>query len=220
MYILQKKYLGVPNTIPDALYSTEFVPSILDKVPSGYPYLHQTKLYAQTVPLSNPMAFIENGIATLNSNFQQDKLFVNSNYSCFGCNMISDTNSSRYFCSTYPYICFYSNLLLSPIGRNQDRFSATLYSNFTTTYAHPLLQNSISQSYDITYYPVLYTNTNNNVIYPSDGYWIIDNDTGVLMFFDSNTTVSQVNSSNPPRISFFRYEGLFGEANFTTGQYL
>jgi hypothetical protein len=55
MYILQKKYLGVPNTIPDALYSTEFVPSILDKVPSGYTYLHQTKLYAQTVPLSNPI---------------------------------------------------------------------------------------------------------------------------------------------------------------------
>jgi hypothetical protein len=219
-YAFQKKFFGLPNTIPDILYSSELLPSITSGVPNSFPYIQQNKIYGQTVPLPNPIATIRGGIPALSSNYTQDTTFINSNYVYFGCNMNIDTMSSRYYANSFPYICYYSNLLLSPITNNKARYPNTLYSNFTTTYAHPLLQNSIAASYDTTYYPIVYTNNGIQRIIPTDGYWLLDNDTGILIFYDSNTTVSQVNASNPPRISFFRYEGLFGEAGVTQGQYL
>ena len=226
MYLIQKKFLGYPNTVPDILYPAELLPSVSSNIPNSFPFLHQTKLYSQFVPKLNQMYA---GITytaptysyiTLSSNYGQDTTFINSNFVFLGCNLIPDMNASRYYSCNYPYIAFYSNLLISPLVYNKGRNPATLYSNFCTTYGHPLLINSISSKYDLTYPTILYTNNNSNQINPNDGYWLLDNDSGLLVFYDLNTTVPQVTASNPPRISFFRYEGLFGEASVTQGQYL
>lgn len=219
-YAFQKKFFGLPNTTPDKLYTSEFLPSITNSIPNSFPYIQQNKIYGQIVPLPNPIAAIQYGTPVLTSNYTEDTTFINSNYTYFGCNMHIDMMSSRYYANSFPYICYYSNLLVSPIVNNKINYQNTLYSNFTTTFAHPLLQNSIAGTYDQTYYPIVNTNSGTQRIIPTDGYWLIDSDTGVLMFYDSNTTVPQVNASNPPRVSFFRYEGLFGEAGITQGQYL
>jgi len=217
-YFFQKKFFGFPNTVPDILYSSELVPSFATNIPNSFPYIQQNKIYGQPIPLSNSMIdSLFNFVPTAAS---IDPTFINSNYIFFGCNMTADLNSSRWLSRDLPYICYYSNLLLSPLTNNKNRYNTTLYSNFTTTYRHPLLINSISGNHDVSYFPHLYTNNGGSEIYGTDGYWLLDNDTGVVMFYDSNAYVQQVNASNPPRISFFRYEGLLGEASVTQGQYL
>jgi len=221
IFQIQKKFLGYPNTIPDIIYNTELQPSVNTKTPNSFPFLHQIKLYSQYVPQINPiLSGVIGGYITLSSNYAQDTTFVNSNFVFLGCNLIPDLNSSRYYSCNYPYIAFYSNLLMSPLVNNTARYPGTLYSNFCTTYGHPLLINSISGNYDITYYATILTNDGIHVIQPYDGYGLLDNDSGIFVFYDSNTTVPQVTASNPPRISFFRYEGLFGDASITQGQYL
>ena len=218
MYSLTKKGLGIPNTTPDALYTFEPYPNYYANTPNAFPFIHQVKMYSQTVPLVNPMVNTY-GIFTP-SNTTQDTSFVNSNYIFFSVPMSNDMNSSRWLSKDYPYICYYSNVLLTNFTTNQYTFNNTLYSNYPTTFGHPLLVNSISGRYDVSYLPTLFANNGINYYSESDGYWQLDNDTGIVMFFDSNTTQAQVTARNAPRMSFYRYEGLFGEANITQGQYL
>jgi hypothetical protein len=222
MYAIQKKFLGIPNTIPDILYSSEFYPSVSGNVPNAFPNIHQLKMYSQVVPLSNP-ASGRSPIGTVifdPTTSTIDPVFVNSNFpSFFGYTMSNDLLSSRWVCNSYPYICFYSNVLLTSVYQ-LSRFQTTNYSNFATSYGHPLLVNSISGRYDVTYLPRLYTNNGLNTYIEVDGYWQLDNDTGIVMFFDNNTIQAQVTAANAPRMSFYRYEGLFGEASVTQGQYL
>lgn len=45
---------------------------------------------------------------------------------------------------------------------------------------------------------------------PSGGNWKIDHNTGILTFFDFATVSSYVNAANPPKITFYRYEGTTG----------
>jgi hypothetical protein len=44
------------------------------------------------------------------------------------------------------------------------------------------------------------------------GSWIMDTDSGVLTFYN-NVTSTTIDNVNPPRISYWRYEGLTGNAN-------
>jgi hypothetical protein len=218
MFAMQKKFLGIPGTMPDTLYVSEYYPNIGANIPNAFPFIHQKKLYAQTVPLPNPM--IDSSFQLISSKVRRDPTFVNSNYPpFFEFTLCNDTLSSRWVSNDFPYISFYSNVLLTSIY-NLDNNPTSLYSNFATTYWHPLLINSISGRYDISYVIRLNTYDTSAEYLESDGYWQLDNDTGIVMFFDSNTTQSQVTASRPPRISFFRYEGLFGEAGITEGQYL
>jgi hypothetical protein len=212
MYLIVKKNFGLANTIPDRLYSSETVPNIRNAIPNSFPFIHQTKLYSQYVPLSNPMVSQVQG---LNNNNYIDYSFSNTNKLFWGNQTLVEFQSSKYINCNYPYICYYSNLLLTNVINESV---ATIYSNFNTSYGHPLLINAIPEFYDLTYRPYLfYSNTGARII-SRDGYWLLDPDAGIVTFYDSNTGGSQVNSNNPPRISFFRYEGLFGEANILSGQ--
>ena len=163
---------------------------------------------------------LDSSFRLIPSKVTQDLTFRNSNYPNFDvftrCN---DTLSSKWISREYPYIAFYSNVLLTSIY-NLENNPTSLYSNFATSYEHPLLVNSIASRYDITYFVTLRTHDATKEYYESDGYWQLDNDTGIVMFFDSNTRESQVRATHPPRASFFRYEGLFGDASITEGQYL
>ena len=214
MYLLTKKAFGIPNTIPDLIYSSEFKPDIQSKIPNSFPNIYQKKIFSQIIPQSNPMA--------LDSIFQPqnailDTRWSNFNYpSFYNAPVYTDDLSKRYFSKTHPYICYYSNLLLSPID-HLTRYSTTLYRD-CPTYVHPLLVNSISFRHDFTYFIQLYQSDGITPIEDYDGFPLIDNDAGTVVFYDSNTQTTQVNSANPPRISFYRYEGLFGEASILEGQ--
>jgi hypothetical protein len=216
MYLLTKKFFGIPNTIPDMLYSSEKKPNIEDAIPNSFPFIHQTKIYSQIVPLSNPMSILtifQPETTTL------DVSWSNYNFSNFyRIPMCNDNLSKRYVSKTHPYICYYSNLLLTNLPNPVDDYTQTFYTNYFPTYVHPLLVNSISRRHDVTYFSKISQN-NGTVISDTNGYPLIDNDAGTLVFYDSNRIGSQqVGPNNLPRVSFYRYEGLFGEASILQGQ--
>lgn len=220
MFLISKKFLGIPTTVPDLNYAQETRPNINNQIPNAFQYIHQKKIYSQEVPLSNP-------IGTLNGTFISSKAIIDNNYSnqnitkLYGKTLTFDTNSSKYLSKEYPYIVYYSNLLLIPVTQTFIVKPNSRYINFETTYGHPLLQNTISPFYDFTYSYVLTHSNTGSLIRTNDGNGILDVDSGLITFYDSNLPeTSQVNSNNPPRISFFRYEGLFGEANILTDQTL
>ena len=221
LFFMQKKFLGIPLTVPDTVYSTEAQPNNRQNNPNAFPHSHFIKRYAQFVPLSNFMSTSIGSFGQLNvaramidNNFSNNFLnIVNSRF--FNTIFSYQPNTSRYISLSEPYIVYYSNILLRPFGAFTG---SPKYSNFCPTYGHPLLVNSISQYYDISYSPrLVFSNTLNQIV-PTNGYWLLDNDTGLITFYDSNTSGGQVSTSNPPRISFYRYEGLFGEANILQGQ--
>ena len=220
--LLSKKFFGYVNTVPDNFYYSEDVPSFQYSTPNGFPYLHQNKLNSQVIPLSNPLVDTSrfSAITTTYSlkleAMSKDPTFSNYNYFYFNKNMKNDSLSSKYISKDYPYIAFYSNLLLTNISIN-ERSSTSLYkNNFDITYVHPLLQNAISINYDYSYSYNLYQSDGTTIITPFNGSWLVDTDVGAVSFYDR--TVPQVGSNNLPRISFFRYEGLIGEASILQGQ--
>jgi len=215
---IQKKYLGQANIVIDTPYFTaNYGGNIINNTPNAFQYIHQSKIFGQIVPLLNPLfpsITFENSINIPS--------WSNYEYFAFNTQMSNDFNSIKYTSLQYPYIAYYQNLLLTCIGYDNNK---GLYSNLDTTYTHPLLQGAISGSYDITYSPILLginKDTGNPYqIVQDDGSWILDTDAGVLTFYDLNdstTSLTQVSRSNAPTISFYRYEGLYGEANILNGQ--
>jgi hypothetical protein len=214
MYLLTKKNFGIANTLPDIPYTAEFDANYLNNIPNAFSYIYQTKLYSQSVPLSNPMA--------TRTQFDPSKGVLDvswSNYNFgkfYNTTMSNDNLSKRYVSKTHPHICFYSNLMLTHIPARTN--FQTVYSNYLPTYVHPLLVQSISKRYDFSYFTRLRQNNGIDVIASDDGYSLIDNEAGTVVFYDSNTQTPQVGPNNLPRISFYRYEGLFGEASILQGQ--
>ena len=73
-----------------------------------------------------------------------------------------------------------------------------------------LLKNTIPFNFDASgsYLYTLYDNSL-NVINFGDGEWVLDPESGILTFYHISD-LPGVNSSNPPYISFYRYDGTFG----------
>ena len=73
-----------------------------------------------------------------------------------------------------------------------------------------LLKNTIPFNFDASgsYLYTLYDNSM-NVINFGDGEWVLDIESGILTFYHISD-LPGVNSSNPPYISFYRYDGTFG----------
>jgi len=214
LYALQKKFFGSANIVIDKSYlSVTYGGDHTVQQPNAYIRTHQTSLYAQKVPFNNPFFIPINNIITF-SNYQIID-WSNYNYYCYNTPMSNDNNSKKYICCNYPYIAYYESLLLTCIKYTEN---TGYYKNYDTTYTHPLLQNAISSTYDNSYPLSLYSDIDSRDIPPIDGSWTLDTDAGVITFYDLNISITQVSRSNPPRISFFRYEGLFGEANILEGQ--
>jgi len=212
---IQKKYLGNANIVIDTSPNDVTYGGNIDfSTPNAFPYIHQTKIFSQIVPLPNP--------SSIDSLIKVED-WSNYNYFAFNTTMSNDSQSSKYILPDYPYIAYYDKLLLTCIGYDNNN---GLYSSLDTTYTHPLLQGSISDSYDISYIYFLYgidkdNPINNIIINKNNVSWILDHDAGVLTFYDiidPATGIIQVSRSNAPRISFYRYEGLYGEARILSGQ--
>jgi len=214
LYAVQKKNLGVANVVIDASYlSINYGGNYASSAPNAFIRTHQNNLYAQYVPLQNPINAInidDNNFIIVDSKTIQKVNWSNYGYFCFGETMSNDNISQKYISYNYPYIAYYKDLLLTAIGVDLSQ----TYTELDTTYTHPLLQNAISSYYDSSYFNEL--GLSNILVANINGSWILDTDAGVITFYDKS--IPQVSRTNPPRISFFRYEGLFGEANILQGQ--
>ena len=76
------------------------------------------------------------------------------------------------------------------------------------SFHHSLLQDSIPYNYDFkgTYSYQLYKN-DNSIINFTEGDWIVDNESGILSFYD---TINGIDQNNPPKITFYKYTGNKG----------
>jgi len=102
----------------------------------------------------------------------------------------------------YSYIKRYLKMEMTNVGYAENSFILSE------------LKNSIPFTHDSggTYIGTLYRNDGTTEVPfgPSGGSWYIDHNTGILTFHDFDTVSSYINTNNPPKITFYRYEGTFG----------
>jgi hypothetical protein len=190
-----KKQFGIPNTNPYIDYSGEsYIDSLLNA--------SKDRQYSQIIPYDYP---IDIYIDLNFPNTMNDNLNVNNQY--------------RYISSNYPYLSYYSNIIMSPSSVADNGEVLSFY--VLTPNSNILTKNAVSYSYGLksvnaparAYYNTIRLKasdgTNLNFGASPAGNWIFDTDSGIVTFYD-NPTVAQVNGDNPPRISFWRYEGLIG----------
>jgi hypothetical protein len=124
------------------------------------------------------------------------------------------TVSNVYRHKSYPYIVKYENLTLE-----------SAVSGSSNSFYSPYLKNLISPSLtdDGFYNYIIYTNDMANIITGDIAYvatHVLDADSGVLFFFTypSYSGTATVNSAQPPKITFYRYQGLTGNVGIASLQ--
>jgi hypothetical protein len=177
---LYKKYIGYTNTGDNVLIDGEYPLNA-----SSYVYLN--KMFLQEIPATAP---------TLSTN--QINLPGKSN-----------KDDGHYLIPTvtkYKYLIKYENVKLTALPGKTGIF---VYAN--ESIAANVGKNILRQAIKPTSDPVANTYrikiTYNNGIELFVSNYIFDTDTGVLRIFDFDTVIT---GANPPRISFWRYEGATG----------
>jgi len=122
------------------------------------------------------------------------------------------TVSNVYRHKSYPYIVKYENLTLESAVSGSSN-------SFYSPYLKNLIPASITTdgfySYIVKTNDLAFTITNDALYQYKQ---VIDPDSGVLFFFTypSYSGASQVLTSQPPKVTFFRYEGLIGNVGIAT----
>ena len=197
-----KKQFGIPNALPYINYAYD-EPTIITAINNST----LDKQYSQNIPYLPPTDKIED------SNFNTNEIY--------------NSESKRFISQKYPYMVYYENITMTQlsdiafyVGYDDDNNDTVIRIN--------LSQKAISQFYgrdanfddgDLYYGQLkVYGKISNTTNYSElsfgikeSGNWLLDCDTGILTFYDNiGKTNIIVNGNNPPRISFWRYEGLIG----------
>ena len=191
-YIFKKQF-GLPNIFKTDLYSEE------GNDISSYKPTTTDLLFSQYIPPNPPRDLIRVPFCNINifSNLPGQAKFISSNY---------------------PYLGFYSNIFMNPIGASGSNAFAvsTGLSNILTkncipfTYGINGTNSTAGNNYKTTIKITASNGTTNlNFGTISGGSWLFDTDSGIVTFYDTPTAAT-VNRTTPPRISFWRYEGLIG----------
>ena len=192
-----KKQFGIPNAYPYEPYYNDLQLRI-----SGLNNSTLDKQYSQFIPYTPP------------TDKEQDINFIK-----YG--------GSRYISSQYPYIAYYENLQMTTVAEGTNNaFCVGDKINSVINNDTILTRNAISPYYgnDPTFstsykdeLKIYIANTNNNYVDAlfgsiNEGSWLFDVDTGIVTFYDSLNSeyYRELTSTNPPKISFWRYEGLIG----------
>jgi hypothetical protein len=222
---LFKKSFGIPNGKAYFTYNREF-PDY-----NSTPSVKNDKIYSQKIPNTITKPTITNNSLDLNdTNFIEDSNWINIGYASEYIGGYNNALGQKYISKIYPYLTYYNNVKMVttgyPIAPNgyynglqaPKAPSFIVGSNTTPQQTICLSTNIIPYFYgDATSYNItLKDNTSTTLLFgdPESGSWIMDTDSGVLTFYDDvrleNITVD---AENPPRISYWRYEGLTGNAN-------
>jgi hypothetical protein len=190
---LFKKQLGFANTNKIAIYNAE------STLYNSYNPTTTNLLFSQFIPPIPPRDLIEVPFCNVNT-------------------LARISGQAKYISSNYPYLGFYSNVFMNrttPAPTNSNSF--TICNNTNNTFSNFLTTNAVPYSYGIgnSYKNAIRITSSNlsNLSFSgsNDGAWIFDTDSGVLTFYDTpSRTGVFINATTPPRISFWRYEGLIG----------
>ncbi len=197
--ILYKKYLGYANSLSTTQPNAEFGISAL-------PLVFANKVAIKNIPRIN----VPN-IEVLIDNNSYSTLFNEPD------NILNDSNAivgKKYVWKAYNYISYYYRLLLSPnIGNSYYSRRATPESTESNPIFEYYLSNAIpfnftidGSVYDIKVEYKINPNDNTSWISLPSAQYVLDRDAGLLTIFEEGTT-KLITSGNPPRISFWRYEG-------------
>jgi hypothetical protein len=180
-----KKYLGLSNT------NNDIGPSYESQV-SAFPVIYASQIPSSVIPTTG----IPNITTILTST-----LFSASTLS-------TNASAIKYTWTNYNYLAFYSNVLLVGLNTNPTQsFSSASIISISNIF-NKIMSNSVQS--DGTRYDILVEYYNGTAWTPmnQDNY-ILDRDVGVLTIYGS-TSGTPISSTNPPRVSYWRYEGLFG----------
>jgi hypothetical protein len=201
--ILYKKLLGVPDSNPGQDPSVEQGSSRNGVFPN--------QIYAQTIPptINNPsIPPITEWTYISSYSFN-----TSANITSLSSGTINfPTGTKKYTNTTYPYIAYYQNLVLTDTtGTSNSKISFySLDSNAVNS--NNLLKYAIPTNYDLTSsnsYNALNVFDCKGVPIPSydTNYpWVFDPDSGILTFYKNALT----SLKSPPVMSFIRYEGALG----------
>lgn len=171
-------------------------------------------LFKKSFGIPNTRQYITYANELYSYNSTQNLLNTNIYSQFIPYNAPSDLNQDsilnyKYTSQSFPYIAYYSNVIMNSINNTSFNVihNSILISNKCIPY---FFGDPETTSYKI----IVTTNTNTELFFGSipHGSWIMDTDSGVLTFYD-DVSIDIVNSAYPPRISYWRYEGLTGNAN-------
>ena len=192
---LFKKSFGIPNAQSYYDYANDFSGSY-----NSTQSIKNNYIYSQKIPNSKDLS---------------DLIFIN-NWLNLGHQTNGDvpdtTYGYKYISSNYPYLAYYSNVLMkttNPTSPSLSFMVGNAPDNVTSKNMIPYFYGD-GTSYNIQLYD--YNGTNSLIFGDQNaGSWIMDTDSGILTFYD-DVTGATVNADNPPRITFWRYEGLTGNS--------
>jgi hypothetical protein len=196
-----KKTLGIANAKPYTQYYDDLITT------PSYINTFQTQQYSQFVPSAPPTDIIN------------DNTFVP---------FYSGGFQYRYYSQKYPYLAYYETIVMANATKPGDyNYSFYIESNDTilTKNAIPLFYglNKSNFSSGTNYFNSTHLSDINDeyrIFYgdPNYGSWLFDTDSGILTFYD--TPPFDIGRDSPPRISFWRYEGLIGNSSIVNvGEY-
>jgi hypothetical protein len=195
---LFKKSFGIPNAQVYKDYANDFSGSY-----NSTQSIKNNYIFSQQIPNTKDLS----DLILINN-------WLNLGHQTSG-EVPNNTYGYKYISSNYPYLAYYSNVLMKTTNAPSPSLSFIVGdppNNVTSKNMIPYFYGD-GISYNIQLYNYSGTNT---IIFgdqPS-GSWIMDTDSGILTFYDDvqSSTGFIVNADNPPRITFWRYEGLTGNS--------
>lgn len=190
---LIKKYLGCANTKSSLSARQEFNVT-------AYPFVISSQIAAQTIPVN----IIVPSYSSSPSSFS-DETTVELTYT----GDIHGSMPKKYKWTSYPHLFYYSQIVLISMSTNPMAFSYknSLPTTVLNNVIPPYLPIDGQSTYAIT---VEYYNGAWNTLV-SD-YYLFDRDVGVLTIYGNDSVSNTITNVNPPRISYWKYEGTFGLA--------
>jgi len=195
---LFKKNFGVPNVYPYIGYDGDR-PGVFNSTK----ITNNTNLNVQIIPNLNE-----------NIPITQVNNWINTGWTYSS----TDDYGAKYTSDEYPYLAYYSNILMKSAGLNTNSYfcgNGQTDQIVATNFSKNAIPNNFGDYY---FYRHILTTSNGisleNANNGTGGSWLLDTDSGVLTFYDTITVPDAiVNRDTPPRISYWRYEGLTGNAN-------
>jgi len=188
---LFKKSFGFPNANPYNDYNND-----LASFYKSEKNLTNNNIYGQFIPFASSSLYP----------LIQDTSWSNPGHPL-------DTSGAKYISSNYPYIAYYSNVKMTKAGNDSNSFFC---GDSTKVIATNFSKNSIPYTFgNLSFKPKLYYANGDEFLFGNSNYgsWLLDADSGVLTFYDRiNLALYAVDANNPPRITFWRYEGLTGNS--------
>jgi hypothetical protein len=197
---LLKKSLGYANT--------NSANSVLAEYNAGsYAMVLSSQITAETIPLTGVPSITDTAMFTSPSTVD---LYSSDT-------ILNGSTPLKYTWTANPHLVYYSQIVLTRLDKNIN--NAFSYGNFIPLDTN-ILTNIVPQyiptdGTKYTIYVEYWDSDNAKWVGLGSNNYLLDRDAGVLTIYgnDGSAGAPTISSANPPRISYWRYEGNFGTSS-------